>query len=144
MAAMMAHQLFAKAMLHQRRRGRLAVVDVPPEGERRAVHRDRIRGSFQHRGLFQLGPDRREPGAGACLGALLHARHYRKGAGEKIPDWSLLEASVYGTDVSRQMLRISMMNLVLHGIRHAKLKRANSLSDMAAGKSSHESCSSTV
>lgn len=55
---------------------------------------------------------------------------YRKGAGEKIPDWSLLEASVYGTDVSRQMLRISMMNLVLHGIRHAKLKRANSLSDM--------------
>lgn len=28
------------------------------------------------------------------------------------------------------MLRISMMNLVLHGIRHAKLKRANSLSDM--------------
>jgi type I restriction enzyme M protein len=55
---------------------------------------------------------------------------YRKGAGEKIPDWSLLEASVYGTDVSRQMLRISMMNLVLHGIRHARLKRANSLSDM--------------
>jgi type I restriction enzyme M protein len=37
---------------------------------------------------------------------------------------------VYGTDVSRQMVRISMMNLVLHGIRHAKLKRANSLSDM--------------
>ena len=45
---------------------------------------------------------------------------YRKGAGEKIPDWSLLEASVFGTDVSRQMVRISMMNLVLHGIRHAK------------------------
>jgi type I restriction enzyme M protein len=42
----------------------------------------------------------------------------------------LLEASVFGTDVSRQMVRISMMNLVLHGIRHAKMKRANSLSDM--------------
>ena len=55
---------------------------------------------------------------------------YRKGAGERIPDWDLLEASVFGTDVSRQMVRISMMNLVLHGIRHAKLKRANSLSDM--------------
>jgi type I restriction enzyme M protein len=55
---------------------------------------------------------------------------YRKGAGEKIPDWSLLEAAIYGTDVSRQMVRISMMNLVLHGIRHAKLKRANALSDM--------------
>lgn len=55
---------------------------------------------------------------------------YRKGAGEKIPDWDVLEASVYGTDVSRQMVRIAMMNLVLHGIRHARLKRANSLSDM--------------
>lgn len=55
---------------------------------------------------------------------------YRKGAGEKIPDWSRLEASVYGTDVSRQMLRISMMNLVLHGIRRARLKCANSLSSM--------------
>lgn len=55
---------------------------------------------------------------------------YRKGAGERIPDWGLLEASVFGTDVSRQMVRISMMNLVLHGIRHANLKRANSLSDM--------------
>lgn len=55
---------------------------------------------------------------------------YRKGAGEKIPDWNVLEASVYGTDVSRQMVRIAMMNLVLHGIRHAKLKRANALSDM--------------
>lgn len=55
---------------------------------------------------------------------------YRKGAGEKIPDWNVLEASVYGTDVSRQMVRIAMMNLVLHGIRHAHLKRANSLSDM--------------
>lgn len=54
----------------------------------------------------------------------------RKGAGEKIPDWSVLEASVHGTDVSRQMVRIAMMNLVLHGIRHAKLKRANALSEM--------------
>ena len=55
---------------------------------------------------------------------------YRKGAGEKIPDWDHLEASIFGTDVSRQMVRISTMNLVLHGVRHAKLKRANSLWDM--------------
>ncbi len=55
---------------------------------------------------------------------------YRKGAGERIPDWKILEASIYGTDVSRQMLRISVMNLVLHGIRHARLKRANALSEM--------------
>lgn len=55
---------------------------------------------------------------------------YRKGIGERIPNWDLLEASIYGTDVSRQMLRISMMNLVLHGIRKARLKRANVLSEM--------------
>jgi type I restriction enzyme M protein len=55
---------------------------------------------------------------------------YCKGPGEKIPDWGRLEASIYGTDVSRQMMRISMMNLVLHGIRGARLKRANVLSEM--------------
>jgi type I restriction enzyme M protein len=62
--------------------------------------------------------------------AIPNLQTYRKGAGEKIPDWNVLEASIFGTDVSRQMIRISMMNLVLHGIRHARLKRANSLSDM--------------
>ncbi len=56
---------------------------------------------------------------------------YRTGPGEKIPDWGRLEASIYGTDVSRQMMRISMMNLVLHGIRRARLKRANVLSEMS-------------
>ncbi len=55
---------------------------------------------------------------------------YRKGAGEKIPDWELLERSIYGIDVSRQMMRISMMNLVLHGIRKASLKRGNALSEL--------------
>ncbi|MDA2928161.1 type I restriction-modification system subunit M, partial [Acidobacteria bacterium AH-259-G07] len=55
---------------------------------------------------------------------------YKKGSGEKIPDWKLLEASIFGTDVSRQMMRISMMNLVLHGISKARLKRANVLSEM--------------
>ncbi|MBM4331130.1 MAG: SAM-dependent DNA methyltransferase [Deltaproteobacteria bacterium] len=55
---------------------------------------------------------------------------YRKGPGEKIPDWNLLERSIYGNDVSRQMMRIAMMNLVLHGIRKASVKRANTLSDM--------------
>lgn len=55
---------------------------------------------------------------------------YRKGPGEKIPDWGVLERSIYGIDVSRQMMRIGMMNLVLHGIRQANVKRANTLSDM--------------
>ena len=55
---------------------------------------------------------------------------YRKGAGEKIPDWEQLEHSIFGFEVSRQMMRISMMNLVLHGIRNAHVKRANSLSEL--------------
>jgi type I restriction enzyme M protein len=55
---------------------------------------------------------------------------YRKGPGEKVPNWELLERSIYGIDVSRQMMRIGMMNLVLHGIRKANVKRANTLSDM--------------
>jgi len=55
---------------------------------------------------------------------------YPKGPGEKLPNWNLLERSIYGFDVSRQMIRISMMNLVLHGIRRAHVKRANALSEM--------------
>jgi len=55
---------------------------------------------------------------------------YSKGIGEMIPDWKILEHSIYGYDVSRQMMRIAMMNLVLHGIRKAHVKRVNTLSDM--------------
>jgi type I restriction enzyme M protein len=55
---------------------------------------------------------------------------YRKGIGDKLPDWKLLESSLYGFDVSRQMLRIAMMNLVLHSARNAKIKLANVLSDL--------------
>ncbi len=55
---------------------------------------------------------------------------YQKGSGEKLPDWTLLERSIYGNDVSRQLMRIAMMNLVLHGIRNAQIKRANTLSEM--------------
>ncbi len=53
-----------------------------------------------------------------------------RGTGEKIPDWGLLEQAIYGVDVSRQMMRIAMMNLVLHGVRNTKVKRGNTLSDM--------------
>ena len=56
---------------------------------------------------------------------------YRKGLGEKIPDWGRLEASIYGVDVSRQMMRVAMMNLVLHGIRRAGIRRANVLSELS-------------
>jgi len=51
-----------------------------------------------------------------------HLQTYRKGSGDKLPDWTPRE-SIHGFDVSRQMMRISVMNLVLHGIRNAKLKR---------------------
>lgn len=55
---------------------------------------------------------------------------YRKGNGDKIPNWELLEASLYGNDVSRQMMRIATMNMVLHGVPKANIKRANALSDL--------------
>lgn len=55
---------------------------------------------------------------------------YRKGAGEMIPDWKTLENGIFGVDVSRQMVRIAAMNLVLHGIGNANVKRANTLSEL--------------
>jgi type I restriction enzyme M protein len=67
---------------------------------------------------------------GEARRAFPNLQTYRKGAGEKLPDWGVLEASLFGTDVSRQMIRISMMNLVLHGIERAQVKRANSLSEL--------------
>lgn len=62
--------------------------------------------------------------------AIPNLQTYKKGSGERIPDWKRLEASIFGVDVSRSLMRIAMMNLVLHGIRHASLKRANSLSEI--------------
>jgi type I restriction enzyme M protein len=56
---------------------------------------------------------------------------YSKGSGDKLPDWKLLSESIYGFDVSRQMVRIATMNLVLHGIRSFKLRQANVLSEIA-------------
>lgn len=57
---------------------------------------------------------------------------YFKGNGDRLSDsdWKTLETSLYGFDVSRQMLRIAMMNLVLHGARDARIKLANVLSDV--------------
>ena len=55
---------------------------------------------------------------------------YRKGPGDLLPDWGQLEASLFGHDVSSKMVRIARMNLVLHGFPRAKLRRANTLSDV--------------
>jgi type I restriction enzyme M protein len=49
----------------------------------------------------------------------------RKGSGEKIPNWKTLGDSIYGSDVNRRLMRISMMNLILHGVRNAHIKHAN-------------------
>ena len=56
---------------------------------------------------------------------------YRKGSGDKIPDWPRFEAWIHGTDVSRSMMWTSMMNLVLHRIRPGTVKCANVLSEMS-------------
>lgn len=74
--------------------------------------------------------EKREQSIEAAKKDIPSLQTYCKGPGEKIPDWGLLERSIYGIDVSRQMMRIAMMNLVLHGIRQANVKRANTLSDM--------------
>jgi len=55
---------------------------------------------------------------------------YRKGPGDLLPSWEKLEQSLFGYDVSREMVRIGRMNLVLHGFPKARLKRANTLSDI--------------
>lgn len=74
--------------------------------------------------------DKRNQTMEEAKAAIPNLQTYKKGPGEKIPDWGLLESAIYGIDVSRQMMRISMMNLVLHGIRNAHVKRANTLSEM--------------
>lgn len=55
---------------------------------------------------------------------------YRKGSGDQISNFNLIETKIYGFNASRQMVRIGMMNLVLHGISHAQIKRANALSEL--------------
>lgn len=56
---------------------------------------------------------------------------YRRGIGDRLArdDWRKLEASLYGHDVSGQMVRVALMNLVLHGVPKARIRRANALSE---------------
>ena len=56
--------------------------------------------------------DNRKQTLEAAKEEIPHLQTYRKGAGEKIPDWNRLEASIHGTDVSRQMMRIAVMNVL--------------------------------
>jgi type I restriction enzyme M protein len=56
---------------------------------------------------------------------------YPRGMGDRLAkdDWKKLEAAIYGHDVSGQMVRVSQMNLVLHGVPRARIRRANALSE---------------
>lgn len=69
--------------------------------------------------------------AAAALQDLPKLQTYQRGIGDKLAkdDWRLLEASIYGHDVSGQMIRVALMNLVLHGVPRARLRRANALSE---------------
>ena len=55
---------------------------------------------------------------------------YRRGLGNQIPNWEALEHSIYCADISRSMMRIAMTNLILHDIRRANIKRADSVTEM--------------
>ncbi len=74
--------------------------------------------------------ERRQQSIAQAKAELPTLQTYHKGPGERIPDWERLESAIYGFDVSRQMMRIAVMNLVLHGIRSARVRRANTLSEM--------------
>ena len=63
--------------------------------------------------------------------AIPQLQTYHRGIGDKLAkdDWRKLEASIYGHDVSGQMVRVALMNLVLHGVPKARIRRANALSE---------------
>jgi type I restriction enzyme M protein len=67
----------------------------------------------------------------AAKNAIPNLQTYQRGVGDRLAkeDWKKLEASLYGHDVSGQMVRVSQMNLVLHGVPKARIRRANALSE---------------
>lgn len=67
----------------------------------------------------------------AAKKAIPNLQTYPRGMGERLAkdDWKKLEAAIYGHDVSGQMVRVAQMNLVLHGVPRARIRRANALSE---------------
>jgi type I restriction enzyme M protein len=67
----------------------------------------------------------------AAKNAIPNLQTYPRGMGDRLAkdDWKKLEAAIYGHDVSGQMVRVSQMNLVLHGVPKARIRRANALSE---------------
>lgn len=56
---------------------------------------------------------------------------YQRGVGDRLAkdDWRKLESAINGHDVSGQMVRVALMNLVLHGVPKSRIRRANALSE---------------
>ncbi len=71
------------------------------------------------------------PSVEAAQKKIPNLQTYQRGVGDKLAkaDWKTLEASLYGHDVSGQMVRVALMNLVLHGVPKARIRRANALSE---------------
>jgi type I restriction enzyme M protein len=71
------------------------------------------------------------PSVEAAKKAIPNLQTYPRGMGDRLAkdDWKKLEAAIYGHDVSGQMVRVSQMNLVLHGVPKARIRRANALSE---------------
>jgi type I restriction enzyme M protein len=67
----------------------------------------------------------------AAKNAIPNLQTYPRGMGDRLAkdDWKKLEAAIYGHDVSGQMVRVAQMNLVLHGVPRARIRRANALSE---------------
>ncbi len=67
----------------------------------------------------------------AAKNAIPNLQTYPRGMGDRLAkdDWKKLETAIYGHDVSGQMVRVAQMNLVLHGVPRARIRRANALSE---------------
>ncbi len=67
----------------------------------------------------------------AAKNAIPNLQTYPRGIGDRLAkdDWKKLETAIYGHDVSGQMVRVAQMNLVLHGVPRARIRRANALSE---------------
>jgi type I restriction enzyme M protein len=71
------------------------------------------------------------PSVEAAKAAIPNLQIYPRGVGDRLAkdDWKRLESAIFGHDVSGQMVRVSLMNLVLHGVPRARIRRANALSE---------------
>ncbi len=71
--------------------------------------------------------------AGFLVGAYKHIleKNKREGVSKLTPKdkKKLDEESIYGLDIDETMVRISLMNLMMHGIKKPNVKRSNALSD---------------